>query len=219
MVHQQKSILSLPLTHSAPVVWQLQSSKGKVKSSKGTNHSDDAPSGPSCDEKCTKYTYYTDAHEVDASFYENTIGFGLAEVPVYDDDARLNQVGTFSSAATIAGAGAGSVQEGVRECIISGALSFDLDEYSGLYGSTINFAYTCNSEYNAVVGGTGAYGCASGYQDFTEISEDGTVTEFDVYICGCLCGTDEKPKIEPLEEIINYPSLYPTLYPTGEPVH
>jgi len=120
--------------------------------------------------------FYLD--DIQAGEFENSIGFGLDRVPFYNPETG-EQLGYYSDFATETG--------GSDECLVQGVFSFDEDMSSDTvsFASTINLSFTCSSESNAVVGGTGSYGCASGYEQFA--FEDDSLLGTDLYICGSLC--------------------------------
>jgi len=92
--------------------------------------------------------------EIEAAEYTNSIGFGLDAVPFYNPETG-EQLGVYSDFAT-------ETPGGTDECLVTGAFSFGVGVET--YQSQIELQFTCTSEYNAIVGGTGEYGCASGYE-------------------------------------------------------
>ena len=121
--------------------------------------------------------------EIAAAEYTNCLGFGLDQVPFYDPETG-NQLGTYSDFAT-------SLPD-CNECVVSGAFSFDEDStHNGLYRSQINIAFTCGSEMNTITGGSGTYGCASGYEIFP--SETDTLLSSNLYLCTELCPFQFQP--------------------------
>jgi len=147
-------------------------SQGKGK---GTPHPTAAPTEPPCDPLCNTIHVYFHPEDYSYADYENKIGFGLAELPFYDEHG--NQLGTYSDFATVTG-------KDSEECVGRGAYSFDFDEHIGFYLSTINMAYTCSSDYNTITGGSGDYGCASGYEYFDTRDDSGYVDKAQLTVCG-----------------------------------
>ncbi|GKY94786.1 hypothetical protein MPSEU_000443700 [Mayamaea pseudoterrestris] len=119
---------------------------------------------------------YTD--EITAGGFTAVNGFGLRNVPFYDASSG-DKLGTYSDFAITP---ADTTDR--SECVATGAFSF-MDANSQDVVSTINLAFTCQSSENAIIGGTGEYGCANGYEQFSTVDE--TVLSVNLVVCGSLC--------------------------------
>jgi len=110
-------------------------------------------------------------------YNKNSVGGTFESVPFYDADSG-DLLGSYSDSA---------VQIDDDDCIGSGAFSFgsggggDTPSYS----DQVEFGFTCSGRYNAVTGGTGTFGCATGFEQF--VVDDGTVINSNLYVCGTLC--------------------------------
>jgi len=69
-----------------------------------------------------------------------------------------------------------------EDCVGTGAFSFDYEEP---YVSQIAFQFTCFGEFNSITGGTGEFGCASGFEEF--VFDDGNIIGSELNLCGPLC--------------------------------
>jgi hypothetical protein len=104
------------------------------------------------------------------------VGFGLQQVPFYNPSSGA-LLGSYSDFVMSFGANS-------TECMATGAFSFNKAS-DGMYHDTITISFSCQSEYNAVSGGTGIYGCAQGYEG---IREGNAVTlGTNIVLCGGLC--------------------------------
>lgn len=117
--------------------------------------------------------------DVDGTYlYFNDIGYGLKQVPFFDP-VTLEQLGTYSDFTV-------DVPDS-EECIGTGAFSFGTPGADGTYSSQVEISYTCSGQQNAVTGGTGEYGCASGYEKLSFLDENAGLLESELTICGPLC--------------------------------
>lgn len=147
---------------------------------------------------------YFDSGDYDDAYFENGVGSGVAEIPFYADDLYTEKLGTFTQY---------GVNTPTDECLLQSAYSFDYDEVSGLYGSTLNLQHTCSSVYNTITGGSGKYGCATGTESLVGIDADtNVVSAVKLKICGCLCAAEYTPDAEiELEEFrLEEPTLQPS---------
>jgi hypothetical protein len=113
-----------------------------------------------------------------AGEYTNAIGFGLNQVPFYDPET-LVQLGNYSDFAV-------DIPDS-EECIASGAFSFGTPDASGKYPTQVEISFTCGSSENAITGGSGDYGCASGFERFAFQDETAGLLGTELNICGPLC--------------------------------
>lgn len=123
-------------------------------------------------EPCKPIPVYFFIEELAAAFDRNEVGGGFDNVPFYHSETS-EQLGTYSDSATDLASG---------DCVGTGAFSFN---YDPPYLDQIHFSFTCNGEFNAVTGGTGAFGCATGFEEF--VFDDGVVIASVIYVCGDLC--------------------------------
>ena len=135
-----------------------------------------APVGKGAPSYCTVIPVILFKTDLKAGYFTDAVGFGYNEVPFYNPQ-NGQQLGTFSQTVT-------NIPNST-ECVGTSAYSFDYDSTLGLYRSQINTASTCNGQMNAITGGSGSYGCASGYDVFQY--EDSQVYSTNLYICQALC--------------------------------
>ena len=73
-----------------------------------------------------------------------------------------------------------------QDCIGTAVYSFSLDKVlGGYYRSSITESFTCLGYLNAITGGTGRFGCASGYDDLQVQNSSMYLTN--LMICDVLC--------------------------------
>jgi len=135
-----------------------------------------APVGKGAPSYCTVIPVILFKTDLKAGYFTDAVGFGYNQVPFYNPQ-NGQQLGTFSQSVT-------NIPNST-ECVGTSAYSFDYDSTLGLYRSQINTASTCNGQMNAITGGSGSYGCASGYDVFQY--EDSQVYSTNLYICQALC--------------------------------
>lgn len=102
----------------------------------------------------------------------------MNQVPFFDPET-LEQIGTYSDFAV-------DIPDS-EECIATGAFSFGTPGADGKYPSQVEISFTCGSQQNAVTGGTGEYGCASGFEEFAFQDETAGLLGTELNICGALC--------------------------------
>jgi len=125
------------------------------------------PPVPTC--QVIPITFYLD--DLRAGYNSTRVGTSFDTVPFYDSN-NGEQLGFYSDESTLLNSG---------DCVGSGAFSFGSDPYT----SQINFQFTCNGEFNTVTGGSGDYGCASGYE--APVSQDDLIIQSQLTLCGPLC--------------------------------
>ena len=154
------------------LTWQfvsLTGGKGSPPTGKGKG------SGPL---SCTTIPILFYQKDITAAEYTNSAGFGLKEVPFYNP-TTLEQLGTYSDFAV-------DIPES-DECVADGAFSFGLNPDTGSYDSQITIAFTCGSAQNSITGGSGAYGCATGYEVFAYQDDAAGLLGTELVLCGPLC--------------------------------
>jgi len=97
-------------------------------------------------------------------------------VPFYNSDTN-EQLGVYSDEAK-------SLDD--DDCVGAGLFSFGAADPE--YSMQISFSFTCKGEFNAITGGTGAYGCAKGYEEF--VFEDDDFIDSQLTVCGPFCPVD-----------------------------
>jgi hypothetical protein len=130
---------------------------------------------------CNTISVKLNVADITAGMYKTSEGFGLRDIPFYDANSG-SELGIYSDFATALSA-SGSSNSTTTDCVATGAFSF-VDSNQTVV-STINLAFTCQSSENAIVGGTGAYGCANGYEQFQ--SQDAKSLSTNLVVCGPLC--------------------------------
>jgi hypothetical protein len=116
--------------------------------------------------------------EITDGGYTNNVGYGLKKVHVYDPET-LEQIGVYSDFAI-------DIPDS-EECLVTGAYSLGTPDANGKYASQIELSFTCSSQSKAITGGTGAYGCASGFERFAFRDEAAGLLGTELNICGPLC--------------------------------
>jgi len=135
-----------------------------------------SPSGKGAPSYCTSIPVVLFKTDLASDYFTTSVGFGYNQVPFFNP-ANGQQLGTFSQTVTTI--------PNSTECIGTSAYSFDYDSTLQLYHSQINTASTCDGQMNAITGGSGTYGCASGYDVFQY--ENTEVYATNLYICQALC--------------------------------
>ena len=143
----------------------------------------------SCDTKCTTLTVWVERESNLANQFDTQLGIGVNQDPFFDKP-NGTQIGVYSNFAMFPQGfpPAESAAESV-ECFVTSVYSFGHpDPVTGFYSSTIDLSHTCTSKFNTIIGGTGDYGCATGYEDGgLTLTEDGSFGSSTLEICGCLC--------------------------------
>lgn len=115
--------------------------------------------------------------------YEN--GASFDSVPYYNSETG-DQLGFYTDEAT-------TLED---DCVGTGVFSFGP---AVSYEDQISITFTCNGAYNAITGGNGRFGCASGFEVFGADEEDRVTST--IYLCGVLCpfvgsGNSTSPRSE-----------------------
>lgn len=151
------------------------------KGLKGTKFNCDQSNHPSHNnhqKSCTVLPLLVYTADYVAAQFENAAGFGSSDIPLYNPET-LVQIGYYSDFALN--------NPDVDDCVVSAAFSFDWNSNTGFYDSQINTASTCLSEYTTIVGGSGTYGCANGYQVDDFMGENDEMIGVELHLCGALC--------------------------------
>lgn len=160
---------------------ESKSPKGKGKgdrSPKGKGKGDRSPKGGKGKGKggdyadCKIIPIFQFVAELSAGFQENAVGGGFDNVPFYSQETG-QQLGFYTDSAADLDS---------EDCAGTGSFSFDFQEP---YENQIAFQFTCFGQFNSITGGNGAFGCASGFEEF--VFEDDEVIASQLYVCGSLC--------------------------------
>lgn len=147
--------------------------KGSVPPGKGKGVF--PPSAPVCED--FEITFYKS--DLRQRYTTTEFGSSFDAVPFYNsNDGQL--LGYYSDESTTLPS---------NDCVGTSAFSFGLDPYL----SQINLQFTCNGAYNAITGGSGLYGCATGYE--VRVDEDDLLLRSTLTVCGPLC-----PYVAPADE-------------------
>ena len=113
------------------------------------------------------FMYKQDLH---AGFEHETYGNGgsLDSIPFYNVETG-EHLGYYSDSAAYLASG---------DCVGNGEFTF-IDQ------SQISIQFTCFGTFNSITGGTGQFGCASGYEEYSY--QDGVVFATSLHICTGLC--------------------------------
>ena len=141
---------------------------------------------------CVRWNMYALTSEIDAGAQNTTVG-GNHMFPVYFGEGNeINdsfmgtpggKAGMFLDATTLIGAGNG-------DCIFEGSFLFGEANAEGVYENQLAVAGTCLGTANTIIGGTGDFACATGYEYFTG-DTDAEMLNFTTYYCsGCDWGLD-----------------------------
>jgi hypothetical protein len=161
-----------------------ESGKGKGDSGKGkggpvSGKGKGAPEGKGKGvASCTVIPILFYSEDLLLANYSNAVGFGLDQVPIFDPET-LAQIGVYSDFAV-------DIPDS-DDCIASGAFSFGTQGADGKYPSQIEISFTCRSQQNAITGGSGEYGCASGYETLVFQDETAGLLGTELTVCGPLC--------------------------------
>jgi hypothetical protein len=133
------------------------------------------PAVPTCED--FQITFYkSDLRE---RYTASEFGSSFDAVPFYNsNDGQL--LGYYSDESTTLPS---------NDCVGTSAFSFGLDPYL----SQINLQFTCDGASNAITGGSGLYGCATGYE--VRVDEDEVLLRSTLTVCGPLC-----PYVAPEDE-------------------
>ena len=97
--------------------------------------------------------------------------------PVYDP-YLLKPVGVYTESSTVTH---------FDECVTNGAFLMEYQPDDLSYDSMINVASTCTSTFSSVTGGTEKFRCATGFQEFTDYTDDSKVIKTVLYLCDTPC--------------------------------
>jgi len=97
--------------------------------------------------------------------------------PVYDPHT-LQPVGTFQES---------TIDTHDGECISTGSFSFEYTDSTQSYDSSIIVASSCTGTFSSVIGGSGKFNCATGYQEFSEHTEQNKFIRTNLYLCDTPC--------------------------------
>jgi len=122
---------------------------------------------------CTRLPVLFFVDEIDAGEYKSAVGFGLQNVPFYDPETG-EQLGVYNDAAT--------QLPNSNECLVQSSFSFG---FRTVFDDIINLQFTCRGKTNSIVGGSGKYACASGYEEIA--FEDESILGTDLILCGSTC--------------------------------
>ena len=130
-------------------------------------------------ESCTTLDIFFYQADIKAGRFTTPVGFGLREVPFYSAETG-DKIGIYTDFANNLG---NPDAETIGVCLATG--SFSWTDENGDVVSTVNLSFTCASAENAIVGGTGEYSCANGYETFE--SQDETTIKTNLIVCGTPC--------------------------------
>jgi hypothetical protein len=151
-------------------------STGNSMNNSMDNSTDKSTDNSTTTSSCTILSVAYNDDEVAASaVVENDFSVSYT-YPVYDVDTKM-KIGDYSLQATLFLN---------NDCLYASAYSFGYSNETGTYASQIVGQGTCSGETVAIVGGTGAYACAKGFEAF----ENGNSTGFSIsnlYLCSSAC--------------------------------
>jgi hypothetical protein len=130
--------------------------------------------------ECQTASYKFFYDEVNAGRSQSAIGDTL-EYPLYDVDTE-EYAGYYQDASIFA-------PKDFSNCVFYAVYNFDMDDKL-FYKSQVVTMGSCSGSNNSIVGGTGRYGCATGYDSFRETDSDkfGIV---DLKLCTTACPPEE----------------------------